>query len=85
LDFLRNLVDTTAREILLKRCSEWLKGVDEIKKPISESMEGKLLTSCLVNYYDGNDDFIPYHFDEIRAHGNIKLIATLSLGSIRPF
>ena len=48
-------------------------------------MEGKLLTACLVTYYDGNGDFIPYHFDETRAHGTIKLIAAVSLGSVRPF
>jgi alkylated DNA repair dioxygenase AlkB len=48
-------------------------------------MEGKLLSACLVTYYDGNGDFIPYHYDETRAHGTIKLIAAVSLGSVRPF
>ena len=31
------------------------------------------------------EGFIPWHHDEIRAHGEVKLIATVSLGSERTF
>ena len=85
LDQLRNKADKTAREILLARCRGWVNGVDQIARPSPDSMEGKILTAILCTYYAGNEDHIPWHFDEIRAHGDVRLIATISLGAVRPF
>eukprot|EP00957_Ditylum_brightwellii_P056228 4262652-Ditylum_brightwellii.AAC.1 len=39
-----------------------------------------ILTGCLMNYYGPGKDFIPWHYDEVRAHGADKIVASLSLG-----
>mmetsp|Transcript_28949 Transcript_28949/g.69888 ORF Transcript_28949/g.69888 Transcript_28949/m.69888 type:complete len:292 (+) Transcript_28949:103-978(+) len=43
------------------------------------------LTACLVNLYPKGEGFIPWHYDEIRAHGKDKIVASLSLGGPRRF
>lgn len=43
------------------------------------------LTACLINYYPQNEGYIPWHYDEIRAHGESRTVASLSLGGPRPF
>lgn len=43
------------------------------------------LTACLVNYYPPKEGFIPWHYDEVRAHGSTKTVASLSLGGPRRF
>ena len=43
------------------------------------------LTACLVNYYPKNEGYIPWHYDEVRAHGETKTVASLSLGGPRRF
>ncbi len=47
-------------------------------------LEGEL-TACLVNYYPENEGHIPWHYDEVRAHGDNKTVASLSLGGPRRF
>ncbi|KAL3939108.1 MAG: hypothetical protein SGBAC_006111 [Bacillariaceae sp.] len=56
--------------------------------------ESSPLTACLVNLYPeeaatgkggGGQGFIPWHYDEIRAHGKDKIVASLSLGGPRRF
>lgn len=44
-----------------------------------------LLTACLVNEYPADDGSIPFHQDEVKAHGEQKIVAALSLGGPRPF
>jgi len=43
------------------------------------------LTACLLNYYPDGTSSIPWHYDEVRAHGDACAIAALSLGSPRLF
>ncbi|CAJ1935057.1 unnamed protein product [Cylindrotheca closterium] len=59
-------------------------GPDDPSSPSNESSR-PLLTACLVNLYPQNKGFIPWHSDEIRAHGKDKVVASLSLGGPRRF
>jgi alkylated DNA repair dioxygenase AlkB len=43
------------------------------------------LTACLLNLYPPGQGFIPWHYDEVRAHGTETIIAALSLGGPRRF
>mmetsp|Transcript_15928 Transcript_15928/g.18779 ORF Transcript_15928/g.18779 Transcript_15928/m.18779 type:complete len:243 (-) Transcript_15928:106-834(-) len=43
------------------------------------------LNGCLLNYFKKDNGFIPWHSDEIRAHGDLKCIITVSLGGPRLF
>jgi alkylated DNA repair dioxygenase AlkB len=43
------------------------------------------LTACLVNLYPYGQGHIPWHYDEVRAHGPDKIVASLSLGGPRRF
>lgn len=43
------------------------------------------LTGCLLNYYPDSTSEIPWHYDEVRAHGASRAIAALSLGARRLF
>ena len=45
--------------------------------------EPEELTACLANLYLDNQGHIPYHHDEVRAHGAKKIVAVLSLGGPR--
>lgn len=49
------------------------------------SIHGSPLTACLVNLYPQGEGFIPWHYDEVRAHGHDKIVASLSLGGPRRF
>ena len=44
-----------------------------------------LLTACLANHYREGHGSIPWHYDEVRAHGDARLVAALSLGAPRRF
>ena len=44
---------------------------------------GTRITSCLANHYGEGRDSIPWHSDEVRAHGEAKLVLSLSLGGAR--
>jgi hypothetical protein len=43
------------------------------------SRSGSPLTACLVNLYPFGEGHIPWHCDDIRAHGRDKIVASLSL------
>mmetsp|Transcript_174 Transcript_174/g.447 ORF Transcript_174/g.447 Transcript_174/m.447 type:complete len:336 (-) Transcript_174:316-1323(-) len=43
------------------------------------------MTACLANLYREGTGHIPWHYDEVRAHGEKKIIAALSLGGPRVF
>lgn len=55
------------------------------------SLEAKLgiprrsLTACLLNNYPRGAGHIPFHSDEVRAHGHKRIVASLSLGGPRAF
>ncbi|KAG7349998.1 2OG-Fe(II) oxygenase superfamily-domain containing protein [Nitzschia inconspicua] len=49
------------------------------------STDRQLLTACLANQYPKDRGYIPWHYDEIRAHGPTKTVASLSLGGPRRF
>lgn len=44
-----------------------------------------MLTGCLMNRYRAREGSIPWHSDTVRAHGERKIVAALSLGSPRLF
>ena len=43
------------------------------------------LSACLLNNYPAGCGSIPWHHDEVRAHGAARTVATLSLGAAREF
>lgn len=43
----------------------------------------KSLTACLANFYPENAGSIPWHSDEVRAHGDARLVLAVSLGGTR--
>ena len=43
------------------------------------------LRGCLCNDYGRGEGHIPWHADEVRAHGHAKTVASLSLGGSRLF
>ena len=51
----------------------------------SSSTSSVSLTACLANLFADSHDHIPFHYDEVRAHGPSKTVATLSLGGPRLF
>ena len=40
-------------------------------------------TACLANHYGEDAGYIPWHHDEVRAHGTARLVLALSLGGER--
>lgn len=44
---------------------------------------GTQCTACLANHYAEGTGSIPWHHDEVRAHGPAKLVIALSLGGTR--
>lgn len=46
---------------------------------------GTKCTGCLLNNYEAGMGQIPWHSDEVRAHGAAKLVIALSTGGERPF
>jgi hypothetical protein len=44
-----------------------------------------VLTACLANRYPPGSGYIPWHYDEVRAHGQLCAVASLSLGGPRRF
>lgn len=60
--------------------------IDCFNKKMIEEGEWALnyITSCLVNKYNQGQDFIPWHADDVRAHGVCKFVISLSVGGPRP-
>jgi len=79
--------------------SQWHPTVQKLKQQVTlavtdqwrtihnnlSSSDASPLTACLVNLYPQGEGFIPWHYDEIRAHGKHKIVASLSLGGPRRF
>jgi len=61
--------------------TELFRRVNEV---IAES-HGTKCTGCLLNNYTPDDGHIPWHSDEVRAHGPSKLVVAVSTGGSRPF
>jgi len=48
-------------------------------------ISAEMLTGCLMNRYRAREGYISWHPDSVRAHGERKIVAALSLGSPRLF
>ena len=59
-----------------------LEPLERVQRVVA-SAYGVRLTGCLANYYSRGTSHIPWHSDEVRAHGAAKLIASLSVGGER--
>jgi len=63
----------------------WLGGPLERVNRVIAGPHGTRLTGCLLNNYEHGQGHIPWHSDEVRAHGDKKLIVALSTGGVRSF
>lgn len=64
----------------------WPPSLDRLRSLVTQTCGGaRLLTACLVNHYPQGRGHIPWHYDEVRAHGTQNLVASLSLGGPRRF
>ena len=61
------------------------KQVPKIMDKKEEGEENTTLSGVLLNQYKAGEGFIPWHSDEVRAHGSLKLIVTVSCGGPRTF
>ena len=72
-----------ALDQLRKRVQRVIHTTDD--NSISSKSSSVSLTACLANLFADDHDHIPFHYDEVRAHGPSKTVATLSLGGPRLF
>ena len=65
----------------------WTPELLEMRARVAAAIErpAEALTGVLLNNYPAGSGSIPWHYDEVRAHGAENLIATLSLGGPRRF
>jgi 2OG-Fe(II) oxygenase superfamily len=68
----------------------WPACLDELRRAVLEacglsSSPPYVLTACLANRYMEGEGYIPWHYDEVCAHGPQKVVASLSLGGPRRF
>eukprot|EP00629_Pelagomonadales_sp_RCC1024_P009382 CAMPEP_0119276252 /NCGR_PEP_ID=MMETSP1329-20130426/15108_1 /TAXON_ID=114041 /ORGANISM="Genus nov. species nov., Strain RCC1024" /LENGTH=208 /DNA_ID=CAMNT_0007276679 /DNA_START=213 /DNA_END=835 /DNA_ORIENTATION=- len=65
----------------------WPPAVLKAREAVAEAcgVDPALLTGCLANCYPAGEGSIPWHHDEVRAHGDLKIVASLSLGGPRLF
>lgn len=65
----------------------WPKSLERLRQRVAEAcgVPPSTLTACLANHYPTGQGHIPWHYDEVRAHGEIKVVASLSLGGPRRF
>ena len=66
----------------------WPKVLLSIRETIAQACEGidaSQLTACLANHYPKGQGHIPWHYDEVRAHGPDKIVVSVSLGGPRRF
>ncbi len=64
----------------------WLPCVDAARCAVDRiigSAHAARITGCLCNHFPQGDGHIPWHGDEVRAHGEAKLVVALSLGGER--
>ena len=58
--------------------------LERVNQTIARAHE-TVCTACLLNRYELGEGHIPWHQDEVRAHGAAKLVVALSTGGERPF
>ena len=62
---------------------------DCLSEPVAEALgldkADCQITASLVNHYPRGDGLIPWHWDEVRAHGPAKMVCSVSLGGPRTF
>lgn len=71
---------------LTLRPRSWPEPVAAVRKRLDDTVgaaHGASLTACLANNYPENEGSIPWHADEVRAHGEQKVVAVVSLGGTR--
>ena len=64
----------------------WPNEMDEARKAanlVAKAHGAVAATACLANHYGEQRNSIPWHSDEVRAHGDSKLVLSLSLGGTR--
>jgi alkylated DNA repair dioxygenase AlkB len=71
-------------EVVKEKANSELKPIVCKVLGLEESLEHNV-TACLINNYEEGGSFIPWHFDEVRAHGEAKIILSVSLGGVRKF
>lgn len=68
------------------RPRRWPAAVAEARSRVEAAVGAtSLLSGCLLNNYPRGEGYIPWHWDEVRAHGERRMVATLSLGGQRVF
>ena len=73
---------------LMEDPEPWPPALAEARDAVQRAVAGLVasrLTGCLANRYRTGDDHIPWHADEVRAHGAERAVAALSLGTPREF
>jgi alkylated DNA repair dioxygenase AlkB len=65
----------------------WTDALRQAREAVATAchLEPSTLTACLLNLYPPGQGFIPWHYDEVRAHGTETIVAALSLGGPRRF
>lgn len=65
----------------------WTETLQSLRIAVAKAcgLDPQMLTACLVNHYPTGEGYIPWHYDEIRAHGPEKIVASLSIGGPRRF
>jgi alkylated DNA repair dioxygenase AlkB len=56
-----------------------------VRKHLHMENNKQQITGCLLNNFEENKGSIVHHCDEVRAHGEIKCVISLSLGGARYF
>jgi alkylated DNA repair dioxygenase AlkB len=68
--------------------NEWTDELLQARTTVEQACQvlpSSALTACLLNLYLPGQGFIPWHYDEVRAHGTEAIVAALSLGGPRRF
>ena len=65
----------------------WPPALDALRPSLEAALAlpPRSLTACLLNRYAAGAGHIPFHSDEVRAHGFKRVVASLSLGGPRTF
>ena len=69
------------------RPRRWPAIVSRLRSRVAAALDcdEALLSGCLLNNYPSGNGCIPWHWDEVRAHGEARIVATLSFGGPRVF
>ena len=68
------------------RFPQWLDDVrSRVNEKIARRRHATECTACLINEYKEGEGAIVWHSDEVRAHGEAKLVISVSMGGERSF